>query len=558
MKIGSTGCPPFGKTAYACTSSASVTGYEPSATPRPAGARIVVDDRSVVQDRRRRVALGESRGVDQRLECRAGLARGLDRAVELTLLEVVAAHHREHVARRDLERDQRPLSGWFLVEDQYGVGCIECHDLGVAVVFGLDRRQSEGGDVADLERGRDLTDLPRVARRLEGSRPLDGIVFDRALEPGREPDPRSVRLLVDREHDADQRLVDRERLSCGEAVLLGDARDLGRELGGADVTDRSAVALPMVEGLEPRSDGLDRAALQSEVHRRLDDETALEYALAPEPFEERAAHFFGEVGGDGVVLVLRRTGEGRRTFGRLAVARFVDEGLVPHPAEDVLAPFLGALRIEVRRVPAGGLRETREHRGLADGDLADLLPVVGAGGFADSVGPTAEIDLVQIEEENLVLGEVLLDAPSENHLADLALDVALRSEQQCLDHLLGDGAGALSNLAAGAHVRPDRSEDGDVVDALVLVERVVLGCEKGLNHVLRDLVEIPEAPPVFVELPDGLAGSIEDEARQHRLVVVQAAQIGQVRDELHVERDGERRPRGREEGDQRKQGPENQ
>ena len=55
-------------------------------------------DRRVHQERDRRVAAVDRRGVDERLEGRADLAVGLRRAVELAALEAVAADHRQDLA----------------------------------------------------------------------------------------------------------------------------------------------------------------------------------------------------------------------------------------------------------------------------------------------------------------------------------------------------------------------------------------------------------------------------------------------------------------------------
>ena len=59
--------------------------------------------------RRRGQARLERRDVDERLERRAGLALGLDRAVELAAEEVVAADHGLHIARLRLEGDDGAL-----------------------------------------------------------------------------------------------------------------------------------------------------------------------------------------------------------------------------------------------------------------------------------------------------------------------------------------------------------------------------------------------------------------------------------------------------------------
>ena len=74
-------------------------------------------ERGVDEDRGRGPAERLEGGrVDDRLEGRAHLAHGLRRAVELALLEVVAADHRPHRARPHVEGEERPLDLRLLLE----------------------------------------------------------------------------------------------------------------------------------------------------------------------------------------------------------------------------------------------------------------------------------------------------------------------------------------------------------------------------------------------------------------------------------------------------------
>ena len=61
-------------------------------------------DRLVEHDRGRRIAVVERRGVDERLERRAGLALRLGGAVEFRLVVGEAADHRQHAAGERIHR----------------------------------------------------------------------------------------------------------------------------------------------------------------------------------------------------------------------------------------------------------------------------------------------------------------------------------------------------------------------------------------------------------------------------------------------------------------------
>ena len=53
------------------------------------------------------------------------------------------------------------------------------------------------------------------------------------------------------------------------------------------------------------------------------------------------------------------------------------------------------------------------------------LAEVVARRLLDAVAAVAEVDVVEVELEDLVLGELLLEAPREERLADLAAEGAL-------------------------------------------------------------------------------------------------------------------------------------
>src|SRR5205823_10477552 len=97
---------------------------------------------------------------------------------------------------------------------------------------------------------------------------------------------------------------------------------------------------------------------------------------------------------------------------------------------------------EGRRLPGQELRGAPVVGGAATG----VVPAeVGLGRLLDSVGALAEVDLVQVLGEDLVLVPVPLELIRERRLAKLLEDgaAALRPEG-VLDELLGDRRSALS------------------------------------------------------------------------------------------------------------------
>ena len=64
-------------------------------------------------------------------------------------------------------------------------------------------------------------------------------------------------------------------------------------------------------------------------------------------------------------------------------------------------------------------------------------------GAVDAVGAAAEIDAVQVELEDLVLGEAPFEREGEDPFADLAAEAAVVGEEDVAGELLGDGRAAL-------------------------------------------------------------------------------------------------------------------
>ena len=123
---------------------------------------------------------------------------------------------------------------------------------------------------------------------------------------------------------------------------------------------------------------------------------------------------------------------------------------------------------------------------LAQRQLGDRLAEVVPARLLDAVAPVAEVDLVQVEPEDLVLLQVLLEPRGQHQLLHLALVPPLVRQQEGLHHLLGDGRAAAAHPAA-QHATGHAAEHGQVVDPLVLVEPGVLRGDDGLLQHVGDL-----------------------------------------------------------------------
>ena len=113
----------------------------------------------------------------------------------------------------------------------------------------------------------------------------------------------------------------------------------------------------------------------------------------------------------------------------------------------------------------------------------------------DAVGAGAEIDAVEIEIEDLVLGIFALEPERQDHLLQLALHGALLGQEQVLGELLRDGRAALRH-AAMQDIRRGRAGDAEHIDAPMRIEAPVLDRQKRLRQERRGVraTEPPSRP----------------------------------------------------------------
>jgi hypothetical protein len=176
---------------------------------------------------------------------------------------------------------------------------------------------------------------------------------------------------------------------------------------------------------------------------------------------------------------------------------------------------------------------------LADGQLVQRFVEVVEGRGRDAVIAGTEIDLVEIELEDAVLGERLFDAQREDHLADLALVGDFVGQQEVLGDLLRDGGRAdRSAVAVILDVDPHCVEHARQVDAGMGVEGLVLGREERVDDALRhrgDRHEHAVLCGVFGEQA-AIAGI---DARDHRRIIAgELVVIRQVLREVLVDQPG--------------------
>ena len=130
-----------------------------------------------------------------------------------------------------------------------------------------------------------------------------------------------------------------------------------------------------------------------------------------------------------------------------------------------------------------------------------------AAGGVDAVGAAAEIDLVEVQLENLVLGELALHRHRQDRLANLAARGIAVVEEDRPRQLLRDGGRALK-AAVGVAVLPckvDRAGQPLGIDTKMRAVAAILDGDHRVLHHLRNFAAGQPAPVAGADFLDDCA-----------------------------------------------------
>ena len=190
-------------------------------------------------------------------------------------------------------------------------------------------------------------------------------------------------------------------------------------------------------------------------------------------------------------LELGRGGEDLELFGVGDLGLRRADGLFAHhPGQDLRLSLLGRDEVRQRVVLAGRLRQAGQHGGLPERQVVGIGLEITASRRLDPVRLAAVIDGVEVHLENLILGELTVELDGEDGFLELALQGrrGIRPDIELLHQLLTDRAATLRHVLM-VEVGDGGAEDAAHVDAAVLIEGAVLGCQCGLHDPGRDVAE---------------------------------------------------------------------
>ena len=202
----------------------------------------------------------------------------------------------------------------------------------------------------------------------------------------------------------------------------------------------------------------------------------------------------------------------RRALSLLNLLR-LDEAILLHLVQHAIARFGGALRTAIGRgVAIGGADNTGEKGGLVHGDIANVFIEIGERAFGKAVdgkaAAIAEINLVGVELENLLLVKTVLEFDSHNGFRHLTAPGTLGGKEEAARKLHGEGAGALGDAFA-AKIGPCGAKNTHEIETGMLEKALILGGEDRVHEHSGDIVKAD--PAAF------LAGSVKEIGEQFGL-----------------------------------------
>src|SRR6266446_1284056 len=180
-----------------------------------------------------------------------------------------------------------------------------------------------------------------------------------------------------------------------------------------------------------------------------------------------------------------------------------------HAIQNGIALNRGTFGIFQRRKSVRTANQAREQRSFGQIQLRRALAEISLRSCFNAVTAGAEIDAVDVELENLVFGEIALDAQSDHCFQQFAADGAASEWETVAGELLGDATGAFLGRAAQDIVNK-RTQNSAPVNSTVLIKTRILPGQHGIDKKGRDLIERNLQPVRAGETAINFSIDIED------------------------------------------------
>src|SRR6202034_865686 len=149
-----------------------------------------------------------------------------------------------------------------------------------------------------------------------------------------------------------------------------------------------------------------------------------------------------------------------------------DLAVFEHGVDDDVAPAKGPFRAEDRRKLRWAFRKSSQQRGFRKRELTGMLREVILSPGLETVDAAAQVNLIAVEGEDLLLGEGVLDLERKKDFLQLAGGGAFVGEEEIARELHGERGSAL-RTALGENVVPGGAGNAEQVDAPMALEVAV-------------------------------------------------------------------------------------
>ena len=162
-------------------------------------------------------------------------------------------------------------------------------------------------------------------------------------------------------------------------------------------------------------------------------------------------------------------------------------GLI-HAREHLIRPVVGdlhliaAVHIAPRVVVVRALRQACEHGAFPDGQLRKIFSEIVHRGRLHAVIGFTQIDIIQIGFENIVLADHPLQLQRQIRLLNLALIVALRTQDFVLDQLLRNRAAA-GRIAVSENLERCGKQALEINAGMLVKSHILHGDERVFQHI---------------------------------------------------------------------------
>ena len=400
-------------------------------------------------------------GINKGLEARSRLAFGLCCPVVGRDARIKAALHRQHLACMGIFNDHPAGNLGYVAQ-------------GPEAAFGF-----HGDDVARLQLAERCLccAAPRHGRGRRRHHARSSIGKTKAD---------GVWTLGQHNGDAPVRIT-RAKIGCSQ-LLRPIVADLDRANG-------SAPALTAIIADKPVAQGAFCILLEFRIKRGphpqpavIDAErVATAVGILSELRDQLAPEFFGIIAANGLIRRRDTRNDAQWMADRLVILLLRDELILEHATQNPVPPLertvIEALRPVVRR----SLGQNGEIGHFVKLQFPHVLAEIGTRGGLHAKAAAAEVDLVEVKLEDLLLGESTLDPLGEDRFLDLADIARLVGQKQVLGDLLRDRR-STHRAARTHHVGEDRSDDAGIVKTAMLEERPVLRSQIGTHQQRREFL----------------------------------------------------------------------